>query len=99
MAGRKLLKNFLILHPHFPLQRPQSVSLERVKCFVKENLTLFFDLLRPEMEKVKFDLSKVFIFDETAQYKPNNVVSMKGKMQVPRHQQKEFHCNSERFNK
>jgi hypothetical protein len=41
------------------------MSLGRVKGFTKEKMTLFFDLLRPKLEVVKSDSSKMFTVDET----------------------------------
>jgi hypothetical protein len=53
MTSRKWLRNFLVHNACPSLQRPESVSFESVIGFTKENATLFFDLLMPELEKVK----------------------------------------------
>jgi hypothetical protein len=61
------------------------MSWGKVKDFTKGKVILFFDLLSPELEKVKSDASKVFNVDEMgiiiAQHKFNTVVSIKHKGQ------------------
>jgi hypothetical protein len=59
-----------------------------VKRFTKEKADAFFDLLKSELQKVKFDPAKVYNVDETGisivQGTRTNVLSVKGKKQVAR---------------
>lgn len=86
MAGEKWLKNFLKRHPSLAVRTPRAVSLSRVKNFTKEKVDAFFDLLKPELDKIQFNPHKIFNVDETGitvvQGTRSKVISMKGKKEV-----------------
>ena len=73
-------------HPELTYSTPQSVSLARAKGFTEENVNAFFDILRPQLEKVGFNPMKVYNVDETGvtvvQGSRSKVISIKGKKQV-----------------
>ena len=64
-AGKKWMRGFLKRHPQMAFRKPQSISVARVQSFTKENVALFFNVLKPEMEKIGFRPQRVFNCDET----------------------------------
>lgn len=64
-AGRKWLRLFFKRHPALSLRKPQPLSLARIQGFSKDNVDKFFNVLKPELEKVKFSAARVFNVDET----------------------------------
>ena len=85
-AGRKWLRLFFKRHPALCLRKPQPLSLARIKGFSSENVKKFFDILKPELERVKFLATRIFNVDETGvtsvQHRSMKVVSLKGKHEV-----------------
>lgn len=85
-AGRKWLRLFFKRHPALSLRKPQPLSLARIRGFSRENVKKFFDILKPELELVKFSPTRVFNVDETGvtsvQHKSMRVVSLKGRREV-----------------
>ncbi|XP_046677400.1 MFS-type transporter clz9-like [Homalodisca vitripennis] len=85
-AGRKWLRLFFKRHPELSLRKPQPLSLARIKGFSPENVKKFYDILKPELERVNFSPTRVFNVDETGvtsvQPKSMRVVSLKGKREV-----------------
>ncbi|XP_072398081.1 uncharacterized protein [Diabrotica undecimpunctata] len=85
-AGKKWVRLFFKRHPELSLRRPQNLSMARAKGFAKENVDKYFSILKPELEKINFDPSKIFNVDETGifvvQHKATRVVTCKGKKQV-----------------
>ena len=86
MAGKKWLRNFMKRHPQLCYRTPRSVSISRAKGFTKENVDAFFDLLKPELEKINFNSSRIYNVDETGmtivQGSRSKVISIKGKKEV-----------------
>ncbi|KAK9679715.1 Transposase IS4 [Popillia japonica] len=64
-AGYKWLRSFLKKHPELTFRRPQGLSTARIKGFTEENVNLFFKILEPAMEKVKFNPCRIYNIDET----------------------------------
>lgn len=85
-AGEKWIRNFLKRHPNLSMRKPQSMALARAKGFSKENVTLFYDLLEPELRKVKMKPHRVYNVDETGitvvQSRRLKVIAVKGKKQI-----------------
>lgn len=73
-------------HPELSMRKPEKLSLARIKGFSKENVDIFFKLLKPELEKINFDPTRIYNVDETGvsvvQHKTTAIVSAKGKRQV-----------------
>ena len=78
-AGKKWLKGFLLRHPELSFRKPQNISVARVQAFTKENINRFFDILRPELNKINHRPHRVFNVDETGitvvQHAPQKVSS------------------------
>jgi len=76
-AGKKWLRNFLRRHPELSFRKPQSISIARVQAFTKENISRFFDVLKPELQKIKFKADRIFNVDESGitvvQHAPEDV--------------------------
>ncbi|XP_039300711.1 tigger transposable element-derived protein 6-like, partial [Nilaparvata lugens] len=85
-AGWKWLRLFLQRNPTLSARKPQAMSLARVQGLNEESVNLFFSILKPELEKIKFNPLKVFNVDETGitvvQHKVRKIVAMKGKKSV-----------------
>ncbi|XP_072400257.1 uncharacterized protein [Diabrotica undecimpunctata] len=85
-AGKKWVRLFFKRHLELSLRRPQNLSMARDKGFTKENVDKYFSILKPELEKINFDPSKIFNVYETGisvvQHKATRVVTCKGKKQV-----------------
>src|SRR5258705_9066413 len=85
-AGPKWLRCFLKRHTELSVRRPQSLSLARIHGFTQESVQLFFSILKPELEKINFDPTKVYNVDETGitvvQHKAQKIVAIKGKKNV-----------------
>lgn len=85
-AGRKWVRLFIKRHPALTFRKPQTLSLARIQGFSKENVGKFFDILKPELQKVKSSAARVFNVDETGvttvQHKSLKVVALKGKREV-----------------
>ncbi|PSN38553.1 hypothetical protein C0J52_14817 [Blattella germanica] len=64
------------------------VKSARIQGFTKESVSKFYSILKPELEKVNFDGTRVFNVDETGvsvvQHKATKVVTTKGKKNVHR---------------
>ena len=77
MAGKKWLQKFLRRHPQLSFRKPQLISMARVQAFTKENVGLFFNLLKPQLEKIQFRAHRIFNCDETGitvvQHAPQDV--------------------------
>ncbi|CAG9834850.1 unnamed protein product [Diabrotica balteata] len=60
--------------------------MARAKEFTKQNVDKYFSILKPELEKINFDPSRIFNVDETGisvvQYKATRVATCKEKKQV-----------------
>jgi hypothetical protein len=76
-AGKKWLRAFLTRHPELSFRKPQNISVARVQAFTKENLNRFFDILKPELNKINHRAHRVFNVDETGitvvQHSPQKV--------------------------
>ena len=85
-AGKKWLKGFFKRHPTLSLRKPQGISKARIKGFTPENVSKFFDILEPALEKIKYNPAKVYNVDESGisnvQSKQTRVITLKGKKQV-----------------
>lgn len=57
-AGRKWMKLFFQRHPGLSLRKPQPLSLARTRGFTKENVDKFSSVLKPELERVKYQVLK-----------------------------------------
>ncbi|XP_018563147.1 uncharacterized protein LOC108904910 [Anoplophora glabripennis] len=68
------------------MRTPQGMSAARIKSFTTENVSKFFDLYKPQYNKLREPFHRVFIVDETGitvvQHKYSKVISLKGKRQV-----------------
>lgn len=78
-AGKKWLRNFLIRHPQLSFRCPQLISIARAQGFTKENVDAFFQILKPELDKVGHRSNRVFNVDETGittvQHKSSKVLN------------------------
>ncbi|CAH0721624.1 unnamed protein product, partial [Brenthis ino] len=85
-AGKKWMKLFMARHPNLSFRQPQSLSRARVQGFTAENVKSFFDILKPELEKINFNPNKIFNVDETGisivQHKVRKILTAKGKKAV-----------------
>lgn len=85
-AGKKWMKLFMARHPELSFRQPESLSRARVQGFTAENVKTFFNLLKPEMQKINFNPNKVFNVDETGistvQHKVRKILTVKGKKEV-----------------
>ena len=85
-AGLKWKRLFLNRHPELSLRKPQNLSLARIQGFNRENVQIFFSILKSALEKVRFDETRIYNVDETGvsvvQHKASRVITMKGKKQV-----------------
>lgn len=83
MAGWKWFRGLMRRHSEISLRSPQATSLARVKGFNKESVTKFFDIYEPLLNKIKFQLHRIYNVDETGltvvQHKTRKVVGLKGK--------------------
>lgn len=78
-AGKKWLRCFLRRHPMLSFRKPQSITVARAQAFTRENVNRFFDILKPELEKIEYRPNRVFNVDETGvtvvQHTPEKVRS------------------------
>lgn len=85
-AGKKWMKLFMARHPALSFRKPESLSKARVQGFTAENVKTFFELLKPELQKINFNPNKIFNVDETGittvQHKVRKILTMKGKREV-----------------
>ncbi|GBP59179.1 CENP-B homolog protein 2 [Eumeta japonica] len=85
-AGKKWIKLFLARHPNLSFRQPESLSRARIQGFTAENVKSFFDILKPELEKIKFNPNKIFNVDETGittvQHTVRKILTVKGKKAV-----------------
>lgn len=85
-AGHKWLRLFLKRHPELTLRKPENLSIARIKGFSEENVAKFYSILKPELEKIKYDPTKIFNVDETGisvvQHKLTSIVCAKGKKSI-----------------
>lgn len=86
MAGKKWLKGFLKRNKELSMRTPQGVSAARIKSFNSENVKIFFDILEPQLEKIKYLPHRLYNVDETGitvvQHKHSKILALKGKKQV-----------------
>ncbi|GBP93768.1 hypothetical protein EVAR_16286_1 [Eumeta japonica] len=59
------MKLFLARHPNLSSRQPESLSRARIQGFTAENVKSFFDILKPELKKIKFNPNKILNVDET----------------------------------
>ena len=82
-AGIKWLRLFLKRHPELSMRTPQGMSAARIKSFTPEKVSAFFDLYKPEYNKLQNPAQRILNVDETGitivQHKHSKVVSLKGK--------------------
>ena len=86
-AGRKWLNLFLKRNAsQLTIRPPQSLSRARILGFTEENVKSFFNILRAELDKIKFNPARTFNVDETGittvQSKNVQVICTKGKPAV-----------------
>lgn len=86
LAGRKWLKGFFRRNPKLSIRQPQGLSFARAKGFNPNDVSKFFDLYDPCLQKIGSKPSRLFNCDETGitivQHKHSKVVALKGKKQV-----------------
>lgn len=86
LAGRKWLKGFFKRNRHLSVRTPQGLSFGRAKGFNPEDVSRFFYLYDPCLQKIKSNPSRLFNCDETGitivQHKQSKVVALKGKRQI-----------------
>lgn len=85
-AGSKWFKCFLRRHPELSVRTPQGISYARIKSFTPDNVSKFFDLYEPEMDKIRHNPSRIYNCDESGisvvQHKHIKVIARKGKKQI-----------------
>lgn len=86
-AGRKWLSLFLKRNSsELSIRTPQSLSRARIIGFNETNVKKFYSILKPELEKIKYNPSRTFNVDETGitvvQSKNIQVIAAKGKSSV-----------------
>jgi len=85
-AGLKWKRLFFKRHSQLSLRKPQNLSMARIQGFTKESVAKFFSILKPELERIHFDETRVFNVDETGltivQHKATKIVTCKGKKSV-----------------
>lgn len=87
IAGRSWLDLFLRRHKHeLSLRKPLGTSFARVQGFNREAVKEFFEILKAEMEKIRYPPDRIFNVDETGltivQSKVPQIIGKKGKKQI-----------------
>ncbi|XP_067013640.2 uncharacterized protein [Anabrus simplex] len=85
-AGRKWMHHFFGRHPQLSLRKPQPLSLARIQGFSRENVTKFYEILKPKLDKVNHNPRKIFNVNVTAisivLNESQKIVALKGKREV-----------------
>ena len=73
-------------YPELSFRQLESLSRACVQGFTPEHVKTFFNLLKPEMQKINYNPNKIFNVDETVistiQYKVRKILTLKGKRKV-----------------
>ena len=73
-------------YPELSFRQLESLSRACVQGFTPEHVKTFFNLLKPEMQKINYNPNKIFNVDETGistvQYKVRKILTLKGKRKV-----------------
>ncbi|XP_072395338.1 uncharacterized protein [Diabrotica undecimpunctata] len=85
-AGKKWIKGFLKRNSNLSRSKPKDLSKARIKGFTEENVTRFYSLLEPALEKIKLNPARLYNSNETeiitVQTKHPPIISLKDKKQV-----------------
>ncbi|CAG9564861.1 unnamed protein product [Danaus chrysippus] len=85
-ADKNWMKLFMAHHPNLSFRKPEFLSRARKQGFTAENVKSFFDILKPGLKKINFNLNKIFNVDETGittvQHKVRKILTRKGKKAI-----------------
>ncbi|KAJ3666603.1 hypothetical protein Zmor_002039 [Zophobas morio] len=84
-AGRAWLEGFLKRNPQISLRRPEGTSLNRIKAFNRDEVSIFFKNLNNVMDKYHFSAAQIFNADETGittVQRPSKIYAQKGQKRV-----------------
>ena len=86
-AGSDWTAGFLKRYPELSLRRPEATSMARLSGFNRVQVSCFFNILKAELERNKFDAEHIFSIDETGittVQKPGQNIARRGSKQVGR---------------
>ena len=85
LAGKDWMEGFLRRNGNLSFRKAEATSLNRIKGFNKDEVSIFFQNLQTVLTKHKFDQNHVYNMDETGisvVHNPNKVIAQKGQKRV-----------------
>ncbi|EZA60792.1 hypothetical protein X777_13726 [Ooceraea biroi] len=100
LAGSDWLKGFLRRNPRVSIRNPESLSINRIQGFNKQEVNHFFKNLEEVIDKYKFQFHQIFNMDETGistVQEPNKVFAKENHitmLSIPPHSLHRLQCTS-----
>ena len=87
MGWKRLDSRIFVRNPELSLRQPEATSMARLSGFNRMQVSLFFNILKAELEPNKSDAEHIFNIDETGitmVQKPCSILARRGSKQVGR---------------